>query len=1060
MARTLLPVAGGVLGGMVGGPMGARIGFAVGSVIGSIVDPVQVRGPSIGDVGAQTSAEGAPRAIVYGTAPVTGNVIACGELVRRWVNQRGGGKGAPKVKTEHVYRTFAIRICEGPIAGVLRVWEDDKLVYDVRPESPILAESQAWIANKTIYLGGEDQLPDPVLQAQVSGANDTPAYRGTAYIVVDSEDLTERRGSIPQYRFEVSTSAVVQTAVVLAVGDSSLGDRFASSDDGLAFGNLQGGPAYYQKLLGANDGRIINHSNAAAQRTDDLGATWHAISLPALVSSTQDSTGCAFGTFVLIPGGENGVGCLRSTDNGETFTAIAPAVGSRYDSLAYSNGRVLAVVATTGALCASADNGASFLAVDGVPDLTTANGVSIAAYSGGFMLGARRLTGVSAALWLGSGVGSWILQALPPGTGAPPQYITQPCAGIVGGAEILVCAGNPAVPADDDCTLWRSDDGGATWAVATAPSGIRGALKIRFNGMRFVALTFSGYYTSEDGATWVSRSTAPLNDVYDVAVSYERVEIAAEPVPLANIVSDVADRCGVDTSLIDVSELSDAVAGLVLAGEYTGADAIDVLRRPYFFDCAEYDGKVRFPKRGTAVVEVLAVDDLVEDPETTTREQAGEYPAKLHLFYQHAASGYARVKATAQRSSPDARVVGEVSIEVPVVLGEDEAARIAHKMHKASWADAEGEVKLSLGESFIRLVAADCVGLSLRGSVRRLRIEELQLADGRLQMTARVDRQSAYTSAVTGIPLPAPTPPPGTIVGATVLAVLDIPSRIDSEDDLNLYLAVSAVEPAWYGALVERSRDGGANFADAAQIERAMVVGVLTADLPEASAHYTDATNRVRLRLYRGSQDLESITVQAFLSGGGAFAVQSPGGGWEILQYLDADDLGDQEYELSTLHRGRLATTPAAHAEGSIVVFLDDVEHVPAQAAWIGQQLTHRATSFGETSESAGTQSLTYEGRSQVEWPVAYLTLERDSSDVISGAWTPRHRFGSDDFPVPSINFTGYRVTIDDGSTEVVLDTSDQHFTYDASALASPVTVIVAALNRITGAGPATSDTV
>src|SRR5690606_31056155 len=46
----------------------------------------------------------------------------------------------------------------------------------------------------------------PVLQAQVSGASDTPAYRGTAYIVVDSEDLTARRGSIPQYRFEVTST--------------------------------------------------------------------------------------------------------------------------------------------------------------------------------------------------------------------------------------------------------------------------------------------------------------------------------------------------------------------------------------------------------------------------------------------------------------------------------------------------------------------------------------------------------------------------------------------------------------------------------------------------------------------------------------------------------------------------------------------------------------------------------------------------------------------------------------------------------------------------------------
>ena len=928
MARTLLPVAGGVLGGMVGGPMGARIGFAVGSVIGSIVDPVQVRGPSIGDVGAQTSAEGAPRAIVYGTAPVTGNVIACGELVRRWVNQRGGGKGAPKVKTEHVYRTFAIRICEGPIAGVLRVWEDDKLVYDVRPESPIVAESQAWIANKTIYLGDEEQLPDPVLQAQVSGASDTPAYRGTAYIVVDSEDLTDRRGSIPQYRFEVA-------------GDLHQFDAIEISSTSGTWGSI----GYANISAGSNTVMTLDPT-ARARKCFLL-----------LVKATVSPAG--------IPVPE-----IRWVLDGETIAVVPSTVAFREDG--WTEPFAFQLNKAIGA-------GVLRIVVDPVP-----------AGSGSFLLN--------------------YMVAYPEDPDSAFEYPNP----------------SPILERDDDYFGVLRDPSDGSYVVI---------------GGLFMNPTPPAFEWVE----WGTEAPQP---------------IVGEPMPLSDIVSDIADRCGVDRSQIDVSELADEVAGIVLAGEYTGADAIDVLRRVYFFDCSEHDGKVRFPKRGAAVVDVLTADDLVEDPETSTREQAIEYPAKLHLFYQHAASGYARVKATAQRSSPDVRVVGEASFEAPVVLGEDDAARTAHKMHKVSWADAEGEVKLSLPESFVRLVAADCVGLALRDRVRRLRIEELQLADGRLQLTARVDRQSAYTSAVTGIPLPAPTPPPGSIVGATVLAVLDIPSRLDSEDDLNLYIAVSAVEPAWYGALVERSRDGGANFADAAQLERAMVVGVLTADFAAASEHYTDTTSRVRLRLYRGSQELESITEQAFLSEGGSFAVQSPDGSWEVLQYLDADDLGDQEYELSTLHRGRLATQPSVHYGGALVVFLDDVEHVPAQAAWIGQQLTHRATSFGETTESSIEQALTYAGRSQLEWPIAYLALERDSNDVISGTWTPRHRFGSDDFPVPSINFIGYRVTIDDGSTEVVLDTVDPHFSFDASALASPVTVSVAALNRITGAGPATVDTV
>lgn len=924
MARTLLPIAGGVLGGMIGGTTGAQVGFALGSMIGSAVDPVTIKGPRIGETGAQTSAEGAPRGIVYGTAHVTGNVIASGEAVYRWVTERGGGKGgAPKTKREHVYRTFAIRICEGPIAGVLRVWEDDKLVYDVRPESVIVAESAKWVGNKAFHLGDEDQLPDPTLQAQVSGADDTPAYRGTAYIVVDSEDLTDRRGSIPQYRFEVASSG--ETVPLDPVSSTVFGTVVAG-------GTFPTGYSISNTLVSGNG----------------PGEVWLAY-----LKARSTAGPIALSCYVRVDEMTVWSGSLAVTSDWSMVRC----------QLNMPNDGQEIVIGFEG------DPGGAHL-------------------TGNARFGMARLSAVA------------VYRAYP-------------------GSSL------PAVYAESDTYFGIvMDDSGDLFAAGDSVDG---------SGQVF------------DEVPWGPDS-------------FER--LSGGVAPLDEIVRDVARRCGMGDLHVDAAALTDQVGGLVLAGDYTGADAIDVLRRAYFFDRFESDGKIHFPKRGAAVVDVLTIDDLVEEPDTSTREQAIEYPAKTHLFYQHAASGYARVKATAQRSSPDVRVVGEQSVEVPVVLGEDEAARIADKLQKVAWADAEGEVTIVAPESFLRLTAADCIGLNLRGRVRRLRIEETGYADGRIEMKLRADRQSAYTSAVTGIPIPDPTPPPNTIIGATVLAVLDIPARADPEDDLNLYFAVSAVEPAWYGALVERSMDGGATFTDAAQLERSMRIGVLTADLGAASEHYTDTTNRVRVRLLRATHDVESITEQAFLSEGGSFAVQSAGGDWEILQYLDADDLGDQEFELSTLHRGRLATAAVAHATGALVVFLDDVEHTPAQASWIGQSLTHRATSFGETTEGVAEQTATYEGRSQIEWPIAYLMLERDSNDVVSGAWTPRHRFGSDDFPVPSINFEGFRVTIDDGGAAVVIETVAAEFAFDASAMASPVTVSVAALNRITGAGPATSDTV
>jgi len=127
----------------------------------------------------------------------------------------------------------------------------------------------------------------------------------------------------------------------------------------------------------------------------------------------------------------------------------------------------------------------------------------------------------------------------------------------------------------------------------------------------------------------------------------------------------------------------------------------------------------------------------------------------------------------------------------------------------------------------------------------------------------------------------------------------------------------------------------------------------------------------------------------------------------------------------------------------------------------IGQSLTHRAPSLEQSPELAVEQTATYIGRSQIEWPVAYLELDRSGSDI-SATWTPRHRFGTDDNPVASINFQGYRVTIDGGSNgSATFDTLTAGFTnYDASALGGSVTVSVSALNRITGAGPATSESI
>lgn len=198
--RQVLGVVGAVVGAYFGNPM---LGYAIGSAIGGAVDPEVIKGPSLGDISTQTSSEGGPRPIVWAlSAPMTGNVIASGEprIVRKRTRQ---GKGGPKVETEQVFRTYAMGVCEGPITRFVRVWRNNTLVYDVSEHPALTAEDNAeFLKFATFYTGTWTQTANTALEKEF-GVGTTPSHRGTAYMVMADEDLTDLRGAIPQWVFQV-----------------------------------------------------------------------------------------------------------------------------------------------------------------------------------------------------------------------------------------------------------------------------------------------------------------------------------------------------------------------------------------------------------------------------------------------------------------------------------------------------------------------------------------------------------------------------------------------------------------------------------------------------------------------------------------------------------------------------------------------------------------------------------------------------------------------------------------------------------------------------------------
>ncbi len=211
MATLVLGAAGAAIGGSIGGAIlgvsAATIGGFIGSTIGSYVDSWIIsaltpgssssfEGQRLDSLHVTSATEGAVLPRVWGRLRMGTNIIWATDFreKKETTTQGGGGKGGGggnTVKTtEYFYfASFALAICEGPITGVGRIWADGALM-------DLSGVTWRW------YPGSESQQPDPFMAAK-SGAANTPAYRGTAYLVFEDLELTGFGNRIPQINVEV-----------------------------------------------------------------------------------------------------------------------------------------------------------------------------------------------------------------------------------------------------------------------------------------------------------------------------------------------------------------------------------------------------------------------------------------------------------------------------------------------------------------------------------------------------------------------------------------------------------------------------------------------------------------------------------------------------------------------------------------------------------------------------------------------------------------------------------------------------------------------------------------
>ncbi|SEL13262.1 Putative phage tail protein [Sphingomonas palmae] len=279
MATLVLTTVGGAIGGPVGAALGAVLGQRVDR---ALLAPRGREGPRLSELKVQTSSYGTQVPKIFGRIRVAGCVIWATDLIE----QRGttsGGKGQGSVMRYSYAASFAVALSARPITGVGRIWADGKLLRGAAGDWKTKTDFR-------LYLGDEEQLPDPLIASAVGGGV-APAHRGVAYAVFELLQLADFGNRIPSLTFEViaDEGPVRVGDVARAIGEGAVvGDGpdtpihgFAASGDTIAgaaevlaqlsggwFSCREGGVALANRVADpvGVDARVVTRTRAPVER--------------------------------------------------------------------------------------------------------------------------------------------------------------------------------------------------------------------------------------------------------------------------------------------------------------------------------------------------------------------------------------------------------------------------------------------------------------------------------------------------------------------------------------------------------------------------------------------------------------------------------------------------------------------------------------------------------------------------------------------------------------------------------------------------------------------------
>jgi len=465
---------------------------------------------------------------------------------------------------------------------------------------------------------------------------------------------------------------------------------------------------------------------------------------------------------------------------------------------------------------------------------------------------------------------------------------------------------------------------------------------------------------------------------------------------VAEVVAELSEKSGFDDS--DVSDLHGAVKGYLITGTETARSSIQPLMMSHAFDSFEQGEEIVFQSRAQSNIRELSLDDVaVSDPDTTSiqfmRAQTTEAGDKVRVGFVAASGDYHKGASEAGLSRSYDPTVSEADLPMALTLGEGQA--IADRL-LAETHIARDQAHFSLPPSALDVSPGEVLRLPGAGERALFRVDSIEDKGIRNGDATRVEER-VYQANVRVDPVLNRAYFP--VAAPVYVEFLDLPLITGAENPHAPHVAASSVP--WQGPMAVYVSADNQSYEFNTQIPAQSIMGTTQTSLGRAVSGLLMPGRQLRVKVPSGQ--LTSASSAALHNGANLAAIREPGAqNWELIQFLTAELIGFQEYELGGLLRGQFGTDgimPDSHASGSDFVLLNgSAVQVDFGAADRGLEKHYRVgpANLGYDSPSYQYHVESFSGVGLRPYAPVQLVASTTASGDLEISWIRRDRLDAD----------------------------------------------------------------